>query len=226
MSRKILIIFATEAEADAFRRIAGPEKPGGEFVLGDNEISVLVTGVGTMATAWSMAKWFSANPKPDLAVNAGISGSFRDDIVIGDVVLPVSDCFADAGIEDERGFMTLTEAGLADPDSFPFTGGRLEARNQYVESAETILRPVSAITVNTISGSQATINRRRDKFNPDIETMEGAAFFYICIREGVPFLAIRSVSNRVEPRNRNSWNIPLAVDNLSAKMKELFLLPL
>ena len=30
-------------------------------------------------------------------------------IAIGDVVMPVSDCFADAGIEDGENFMTLFE---------------------------------------------------------------------------------------------------------------------
>ena len=40
------------------------------------------------------------NEKPDLAINAGIAGSFNDRLNVGDVVMPVSDCFADAGIED------------------------------------------------------------------------------------------------------------------------------
>ena len=42
-------------------------------------------------------------------------------IEIGDVVMPVSDCFADAGIEDGDNFLTLSEAGLADADEFPFS---------------------------------------------------------------------------------------------------------
>ena len=54
--------------------------------------------------------------------------------------------------------------------------------------------------------------------------MEGAAFFYICSGEKIPFLALRSISNRVEPRNKNNWNIPLALDNLSEKLKEIILL--
>jgi futalosine hydrolase len=61
------------------------------------------------------------------------------------------------------------------------------------------------------------------KFNPDIETMEGATFFYICSRENIPFLAVRAISNRVEKRNRESWNIALALDNLSVKLIEIFL---
>ena len=78
----------------------------------DFEISVLVAGVGSVSTAWEMQKWFSVNEKPDLAINAGIAGSYKEDIKIGDVVMPVTDCFADAGIEDGDNFLTLSEAGL------------------------------------------------------------------------------------------------------------------
>ena len=62
-----------------------------------------------------------------------------------------------------------------------------------------------------------------EKYNPDIETMEGATFFYICSRENIPFLALRAISNRVEPRNKEKWNIQLALDNLSEKLKEVLL---
>jgi len=51
--------------------------------------------------------------------------------------------------------------------------------------------------------------------------MEGATFFYICIREKIPFLALRAVSNKVEPRNRDNWNITLALNNLSEKLYEV-----
>ena len=75
--------------------------------------------------------WLSINVKPDLVINAGIAGSFKDDIKIGDVVMPVTDCFADAGIEDGENFLTLSEAGLADPDEFPFSNGILPADSEY-----------------------------------------------------------------------------------------------
>ena len=52
-----------------------------------------------------MKQWLSVNEKPDLAINAGIAGSYKDDIRYGDVVMPVTDCFADAGIEDGENFL-------------------------------------------------------------------------------------------------------------------------
>jgi len=221
---RILIVTATSSEAEVVGKIPGMVKKGDLFLYRNIEISVLVTGVGSAATSWAMSKWIFANPKPDLAINIGISGSYRKDIPVGEVVIIKSDCFADAGIETGGEFKTLGEAGLTDPDRFPFTDGKIMAGSRYHVMAAGIMRPVSAITVNTATGSEVTREKLLKKFNPDIETMEGATFFYICSSEKIPFLAIRSVSNLVEPRNRDKWNIPLALGTLAEKLTEFFLM--
>jgi futalosine hydrolase len=142
---------------------------------------------------------------------------------VGDVVMPVSDCFADAGIEDGENFLTLSESGLISANDFPYKDGLLYADTSYNEKMKGILKPVRAITVNTATGSEATMGKLLKKFNPDIETMEGATFFYICSRENIPFLALRAISNKVEPRNKNNWNIDLALNNLSEKLIDVIL---
>jgi futalosine hydrolase len=45
--------------------------------------------------------------------------------------------------------------------------------------------------------------------------MEGAAFFYACEEAQVEALQIRCISNYVEKRNRENWNLALAVKNLN-----------
>jgi len=191
--------------------------------LGKFEIDLLITGVGSIATAWSLKQWITLNEKPDLAINAGIAGSFNDKLNIGDVVMPVSDCFADSGIEDGENFLTLSESGLMSADEFPYKDGLLYANNRYNEKMKSIFKPVRAITVNTATGSETTRGKLLKKFNPDIETMEGATFFYICSREDIPFLALRAISNKVEPRNKNNWDIDLALNNLSEKLIDVLL---
>jgi futalosine hydrolase len=189
----------------------------------DFEICRLVTGVGSINTAWALMKWFTHNTKPDLLINGGIAGSYKDEFVPGDVVIPYSDCFADAGIEDGDNFFTLFEAGLSSADEFPYKDGLLYADTRVLDRMKGILTPVRAITVNTSTGSEFSGRKLLEKYNPDIETMEGATFFYICCRENIPFLAIRAISNKVEKRNRNNWNIDLALNNLSEKLIDLFL---
>ncbi|MGC1390711.1 MAG: futalosine hydrolase [Bacteroidales bacterium] len=223
MSFKILYITATGTEADALKKISGmiPFKDG--FLFGSIEISLLIAGVGSISTAWAIKKWLSAYEKPDLAINSGIAGSYNDELNIGDVVMPVSDCFADSGIEDGENFFTLSEAGLSEADEFPYKNGLLYTDARFSDKMKGILKPVRAITVNSATGSEITRNKLLKKFNPDIETMEGATFFYICSREDIPFLAVRAISNKVEIRNKNNWNISLALNNLSERLIDVLL---
>jgi futalosine hydrolase len=223
MSFKILYVTATSYEADALKKINGMMSVQGGYRFGNFEISLLVAGVGSISTAWAMKQWISMNEKPDLAINAGIAGCYRDELMIGDIVMPLSDCFADAGIEDGDNFLTLSEAGLANADEFPFREGILYTDTRYSDKIQSLLKPVRAITVNTATGSEATRIKLIRKFNPDIETMEGATFFYICRREKIPFLALRAISNRVEIRNKSNWNIALALNNLSEKLNEVMI---
>jgi futalosine hydrolase len=221
MSFKILYVTASAAESETLKRVPGINHSKDVFILGTAEITLLVTGVGCIATAWALKEWLSVNERPDLILNGGIAGSYNPDIKIGDVVMPVSDCFADSGIEDGENFLTLFESGLAGNDDFPFSSGLIYCDSKYSEELENNLRPVRAITVNTATGSDLTRKRLAGKFNPDIETMEGATLFYICKRENLHFLALRAISNIVEQRNRDKWNIPLALDALSEKLKEI-----
>jgi futalosine hydrolase len=63
-----------------------------------------------------------------------------------------------------------------------------------------------------------------DHFKPDIESMEGAAFHYVCLSLGVPFLQIRSISNRVGERDKRKWEMKTAIANLNRAL-ELISLP-
>jgi futalosine hydrolase len=45
--------------------------------------------------------------------------------------------------------------------------------------------------------------------------MEGAAVFYVCLLEKIPFLEIRAISNYVDIRDTEKWDIPTATDNLT-----------
>jgi futalosine hydrolase len=221
MSFKILYVTATVGESRTLKNDRDFISPDDKLKIGTTEISSLITGVGSVATAWAMMKWLTNNEQPDLIINGGIAGSYNDELVIGDVVMPLSDCFADSGIEDGNRFLTMAEAGLEDKNDFPYSSGLIKCKNIYTDKVREKIRAVSAITVNRATGSDITRNRMLRKFNPDIETMEGGTFFYICRRENIPFLALRAISNRVEKRNREKWDIPLALNNLSEKLYDV-----
>jgi futalosine hydrolase len=76
------------------------------------------------------------------------------------------------------------------------------------------LKQVRAITVNKVHGNDDSIMKTSLLLSPQIESMEGAAFFYVCMKMNIPCIQIRAISNYVERRNRENWNIPLALESL------------
>lgn len=181
-------------------------KANGVFAQGSHTVQVIVTGVGCTATAFRLGHYF-AQTQPDLVLNVGIAGAFEGaGLLIGDVVQVVTECFGDLGVEEAEGqFMALHELGLNEL-------GMLS--NPLPELPG--LPACHGLTVNKVHGSQPSIERIRAKYpEAQVESMEGAAFFYACLAADCSFYAIRSISNMVEPRNRDAWNLPLAIDHLN-----------
>ena len=151
-----------------------------------------------------------------MLINAGIAGSFLSSYAIGTVVEVAADTFGDFGIDNNGNFIPAKSTELLKQNIFPFTGGWLKNPNPFDIS----LPQVNGITVQTVSGSINLIEIRKKFFNPGIETMESSAFFYVALREQIPFGAIRCISNRVEPRNKKRWNTDLAIKNLNDYLNE------
>lgn len=208
---KLLLVSATRKEIepflDSFNLAEGPNEWKG------NSIHILTGGVGMVATAYSMGRVF-AHHHFDLAVNAGIAGSFQRSLSTGTVVQVSSDCFSELGAEDGPDFLTIDEMGFGNSTECPLT---LEGLDKYTAH----LRKVTAITVNSVHGNDTSISRILGRLKPEIESMEGAAFFYACRMCQIPSIQIRSISNFIERRNRHNWNIPLAVGSLNIELINL-----
>ena len=84
-----------------------------------------------------------------------------------------------------------------------------------LDEAALPFKEVRAITVNKVHGNDFSIHRIKERLNPQVESMEGAAFFYVCSQMDIPTLQIRAISNYVEKRNREAWKIELALNNLA-----------
>jgi len=210
--KDVLIVVAHSSEAEAAEKAV---KASG------CDSHVLTTGVGGMAMSWALQKKLSEGILPELVINAGIAGSYIDSIKPGDVVLPVTDCFADMGVDDNGSFISMFNANLADPDKWPFSNGRINYADRWTKIFSGRFKPVSAATVNMTSGSEAVIDRIQKAWNPDIETMEGAWFAYTCAMNRTDYFAVRAISNVVEPRNRKNWDIPLALSRLEVALTEI-----
>jgi len=191
----------------------------GLFQRGELRVRLLVTGVGMSATSWHLGLLFS-RMKPALAVNAGIAGAFDRRLQLGDTVHVITERFGDLGVEEADGrFTDLMELGLADTSNTLFINGKLY--NPAAEQAA-FLPSVHGITVNKVHGTQASIDAVQRKYpQVQVESMEGAAFFQACLSAKIPFLEIRAISNYVEPRNREAWDLPGAIGHLNQALVDL-----
>lgn len=193
LDMKILLVAATQPEIQPLLDHFGEEKP----------FDVLITGVGMVAIAFALGRQF-AQKKYGLAINLGIAGSFDRTLNLGEVVEIEQDTLSELGAEDDSEFLSIEKLGFGESTFRPIDPMLLLSAKK-----------VRAITVNTVHGEEKSIQKIAERLQPQLESMEGAAFFYACKNSMVPAIQIRSVSNYVEKRNRENWKIGLAVKNLN-----------
>lgn len=214
----ILFVSATCFELYQFfenlKQEKGNKGPVFHYKWYDIDIDLIVTGLGTTFTTFFLTKALNIN-KYDLVINAGIAGSFRDEISIGTVVNVKTEQFCDFGIEECDRIKTVFETGFVGPNEFPFTDGKLINPHDF-EGID--LPVVSGVTGNISHGDPKSIYKIKQEFDPDIESMEGAAIFYVCLFEKIPFLEIRAISNYVELRDTEKWDIPATLENLTDEL--------
>src|SRR5262245_49645491 len=212
LSMRTLVVAATTAEIAPL--VAG---------LGNirhHQIDVLTTGVGMVATAARCSQALS-RAQYNLALNFGVCGSFDPDLTPGTVVHVVRDRLSELGAEDDEAFLTIQQMRLLGNDEFPFSGGQLVNPSPPANDALSRLPAVSGITVNTVHGNAQSIAAVAERFGPQVESMEGAAFMYACLIHAVPFAQVRAVSNVVERRNREAWTLAEAIDGLNAAARSI-----
>lgn len=216
---KLLVTAATILEVQPFLQFLDLESQkvsAHQYRLANCDIQILIAGIGMMHYAYSLGHYLATN-RPDMALQAGIAGSFRREWALGSVVMVEREYLADLGAEDQDQFKDLFDIHLWQPSQHPFTGNALV--NTFANLPHRPNLPkATGVSVNMVSGSTPTITRLESKYMPDVESMEGAAFHYACLSENIPFLQIRSISNYVEIRDKSKWNIPLAVKQLNDEL--------
>ena len=209
---KILIVCASSLEADL---LTGKENTDPEQINTvkqfNNSCDIIVTGVGATPTAYFLAKY--AN-KYKAILNVGVAGSFNTDIPTKSVVVIEKDCLADYGIDDNGNFKHFSNFNFV---SNPILANKYLS-NPLIKKIDFPCKLVTGITVSTTSGSIEQVEKLKKRWSADIETMESAAVFFTCLTEDVPFLCVRAISNRIEPRVKSSWKIEAAMQNLKEQL--------
>lgn len=169
-------------------------------------------GVGKVNAAMS-AQLFIDRYRPDWIVSAGVAGCFRD-LPIGTLVL------ADSFIQHD---VDTTAAG--DPIGFVSTVDRVEFPTSCVEVMSSLLTSLGAdhLTGRVATGDAFLSGGSRadwvaETFSPVLCEMEGGAVAQVCLRSGVKFTALKSVSDRLCQENNAEeyFNYPQAMEKLNS----------
>lgn len=190
------------------------------YSIDNDTIDILITGVGMMNTAFYMGR-ITGMRSYDLALNVGVAGSFLEEYGPGQLVNVMEEELGDFGAEDNAAFLDIFELELMEPDRYPFTGKMLINPFDHKVDMIHFLPAVKGITVNKVHGNETSIERIMGKYNPAVETMEGAAFFYACLISEIPFYDIRAISNYMEARNKDNWQLEKAITELNNYLIEL-----
>jgi len=189
-----------------------------DCLIGSNRYEVLITGIGCMSTAYWLTKTIDKQ-RPDLLIQAGIGGSFSNDFPPGTLVLVKEEVTGDLGVEENNEFRDLFDLGLPQI-SDPYTGKSLLNKDEELLQRYN-LPLVKAVTINEISTRAARIEQLQQKYQPVVESMEGAAFHYVALIEKIPYIQLRAVSNMVGERDKSKWKIKEATQLLNEQLIEM-----
>lgn len=207
--KKIGIIGAMQEEIEALLEIMTDkvrEKKGVlEFYCGKYEgveIIVVKAGIGKVNAAMC-TQCLIDNYKPDAVINVGVAGAINDDLNIGDIVLS-----------------TYLQEHDFDVTAFGYEKGvipRLDSSKFYADEKlvdlaysfnndfkEINLHKGVIVSGDVFVSSRLLKDELESKFNAYCAEMEGAAIAHVCYLQNVPFLVIRSMSDKADgnsPKN-------------------------
>ncbi len=192
----------------------------------EREILTCVSGVG-MVNAGIMSGRLLERGVTGV-VNVGIAGSFDfESAPLRSLWLAASETWPEYGLRDAQGMadaraLKFPLAKVADEPVWD----RLEL-NPCRDMDTMQLRMDSRwgqadfLSVSGVSTSPERVRRLRKRFDVLLENMEGFAFALSCAGHGVPFLEMRTVSNRVGSRERTDWDIAGALAALGNACTDL-----
>lgn len=185
----------------------------------DINVEVLVTGIGGTITAYALSKHI-LGCRPGLVIQAGIGGSFTEALPPGSMAFISEEVFADLGAVDEDGLADIFDLGLAGVNDLPFTGKSLVNPSQG-RWKKYGLPFVKGATINCISSTKQQVQRITEKYNPAVESMEGAALHYVCLQEGIDFIQLRAISNFAGERDKKKWKLKESIELLNDQLKKI-----
>lgn len=205
----VLIVAATVLEISPFLE---QYRSGKDLFAKNISADVLITGIGLTASTYSLTRQLRVK-RPDMIIQAGVGGCFDRNIALGTVFAIKQEAIADQSVIELDQLKTMFDLDLVPENQYPFSKGWLVNRSELLKKVK--LKKVKGVSTNEITTSKQKLEFYKKRFDPVVESMEGAALHYVCLMEKIPFLQIRSVSNYIAERNKRNWNMKESIINLN-----------
>lgn len=212
---KLALVAATHKEIEPLTNRIKKDNP----FVSTLEIEIIITGVGILNSCFNLTKSL-INNKFDLLIQVGIAGTFHKSLNSQSIVIVQDELLGDCGVLENNQWLDLFDMGLEENNNGIWFEKKLS--NPYQQLLNRLnYNKVTGITVNQVSTNPILIDALIKKYNPDIESMEGAVFHYVCLKEQIPFIQIRAISNIVGDRNKANWKMKEAIEILNSELIQL-----
>lgn len=174
--------------------------------INSTDVVLVEAGVGKV-NASRTTQILIDNFETDAIINVGTAGSANDELEIGDIVIGekvVQHDFDITAFGHPKGFISNV-------------GQYVESDKILIEKMEqTVLKMQDSefkIKIGTIASgdifcTEAKMKEKiRSKFNADAIEMEGAAIAQVCKLDNIPFIIIRSISDKPNGNNNITFNL-------------------
>jgi futalosine hydrolase len=196
-----LVTAATAFEMEAFLQACSSVAP----------FAQLITGIGPVEAAVQLTAYLATGSASIAGVvNLGVGGAYcrdQDSAGLLDICLAEREVLGDLGICYSDAVEPLRGEQLVVLDRFILDSDLLTQAAVLLDSGQVAYRRGTFVTVSCVSGSRqrgALLARQHQAL---CENMEGAAVARVCQHFALPLLELRCISNLVEDRNRQNWQL-------------------
>ena len=175
-------------------------------------------GVGKAAAA-AAAIPLLHHSQAEALILFGCGGSYPNSgLGIGDIALASSECFGDEGVMTAHGFRDLVDmdlpirrAGTTRYNTWPLDEALCAWATPILEAfarkKTQSFQTGPFVTVSTCTGTLENALAIQQRTFGICENMEGAAVALACAQLCVPMLELRGISNHVEDRDTDRWDL-------------------
>lgn len=198
-----LVTAATRFELDAFTR---------HYQSG--QVRTLITGVGLVETATSLSAYLAKMHETiEGVINIGIGGAyvFPDSAQMLDLCLATGEVLGDLGICHENSIERLPENFVPNQGFFSLQSPLQCKAEKILKEQGYALHSGTFVSVHCVTATDERGQLLATMHHGICENMEGAAVARVCEEFALPMVELRSISNLVEARDKQRWQIKEAV---------------